>query len=94
MPVLRREAMRSAMFCLLHRLKRTFGIYSKPYLDYFQKAGFTVHIVCQLNRSKELFDEKDILVHEIPLTRSAFAVKNIWRAGILLKEILQRTTLR
>lgn len=61
-----------------------------PYLDYFQKAGFTVHVACQLNCSKELFDEKDILVHEIPLTRSAFAVKNIWRAGILLKEIFQQ----
>ena len=61
-----------------------------PYLDYFQKAGFTVHIACQLNCSKELFDEKDILVHEIPLTRSAFALKNIWRAGILLKEIFQQ----
>ena len=61
-----------------------------PYLDYFQKEGFTVHIACQLNCRKELFEEKDILVHEIPLTRSAFAVKNIWRAGILLKEIFQQ----
>ncbi|WP_319402507.1 glycosyltransferase family 4 protein [uncultured Anaeromusa sp.] len=61
-----------------------------PYLDYFQKEGFTVHIACQLNCRKELFEEKDILVHEIPLTRSAFALKNIWQAGNLLKRIFQQ----